>query len=550
MNNFNNKIDRMVSKILNEEIEKKVKKFTKEINEGEWKEIEVDEALHGKQKKLDVAEPKGKLTAADFKKLRAKKETKEQVYFEDEFINDEDEAEKLSQQEPTYVGRGLQDNKIGANIKNKIFGSFEEQGDWYDEEDSDYKGQFDFDYDEEEFDDFEPFFEKFGEKTRWFQGGDEGKKMFNMYKDRFGPMIVRVSKGLEEGAETEEGNAFSGARQEAIDAGKTSFDFEGERYPVTGSKKLAKEEKEEKWIQKTKMKKGGLHKKLNVPEGDKIPQSKLKSLKKELMKKGEGDKKLSAADSKLLKQVNLALTLKNIKESRNTITLTENELVDMIEKIVVEQKVKDKAEKSNISKKEPEGLKKTIKAQSASKKENEDYAKSVVKKMKDYVKAGSVGEFKEDSKTFPESNYSLGKMKEKTKKYHPSAAVDEYIENFAYPGMENLKYDEIKPNEEWVTANIVGSSKTGNNPEWANAVKTEFGEKMNKKRIKNAYQQEKMRSYNRVTQPVDETGEAKGDASLDKVFKQLESVKTTNNNKLNEDVSKMKSLIKYDRKTQ
>ena len=33
-----------------------------------------DEKLKGKQEKLDVAKPKGKLTAADFKKLRDMKE--------------------------------------------------------------------------------------------------------------------------------------------------------------------------------------------------------------------------------------------------------------------------------------------------------------------------------------------------------------------------------------------------------------------------------------------------------------------------------------------
>ena len=154
-----------------------------------------------------------------------------------------------------------------------------------------------------------------------------------------------------EEAETEEGNAFSGALANAKKHHEKSFEVDGHKYPVKEAK--------EKWIQKTDMKKGALHKKLGVPEGDKIPQAKLKALKKELMKKGEGDKKLSAADSKLLKQVNLALTLKGIKESENALQLTENELIDLIEKLVVEQKVKDNAEKNNISKKEPEGLKKT-----------------------------------------------------------------------------------------------------------------------------------------------------------------------------------------------
>ena len=55
----------------------------------------------------------------------------------------------------------------------------------------------------------------------------------------------------------------------------------------------------------------------------------------------------------------------------------------MIEKIVLEQKVKDRAETSNIAKKEAEGLKKTNKVLELDKKENDNYAKEVVIKMKD-----------------------------------------------------------------------------------------------------------------------------------------------------------------------
>ena len=72
MRNFNNDIDAMINKILSEEFEKKSQKMSHKM-EGEWVEIDTKEALHGGQKKLDVAPPKGKLTAADFKKLRAKK---------------------------------------------------------------------------------------------------------------------------------------------------------------------------------------------------------------------------------------------------------------------------------------------------------------------------------------------------------------------------------------------------------------------------------------------------------------------------------------------
>lgn len=391
MKNLKNQIDRLVSKILNEEIDKHSHDMSEKM-EGEWVEIDTNEELHGGQHKLDVAEPKGKLTSADFKKLRSMKKEVEEDYDE----TDEEVEE-------------------------------------------------------------------------------------NIYEEK-------------------------------------------------------------KWIQKTGIKKGELHKKLNVPEDEKIPQSKLKKLKSELQKKGEGDKKLSAADLKLLKQVNLALTLKDIKEN---VSLTENELIDLIESIVLEEK-----EKSNISVKTPEGLKKTQKALDASKKENEDYAKEVTKKLKDYLKDGSKAEFEENAKTFPKGNGELAKMDKKA--YKASSAVEEYIENFAYAaGLDELVYDEIEPNEEWVKDNIVGSSRTGNNPKWANAVETELGEKIFKKSQIKPYSTEKRKgSYKRQSQPIDKAGEHEGKKSIDDMFAKLESTTDKKEKLVSEEMVKMKSLISYNRKTQ
>ena len=334
-------------------------------------------------------------------------------------------------------------------------------------------------------------------------------------------------------SETEEGNEFTGALAKAREDGDDSFEVDGKKYPV-------KEEK--KWIQKTELKKGELHKKLNVTEGEKIPQGKLKKLKSELQKKGEGDKKLSPSDLKLLKQVNLALTLKDIKEN---VTLSENELIDLIEQIVLEEK-----EKSNISVKTPEGMKKTQKALDASKKENEDYAKEVTKKLKDYLKDGSKAEFEENAKTFPKGNGELAKMDKKA--YKASSAVEEYIENFAYAaGLDELVYDEIEPNEEWVKDNIVGSSRTGNNPKWANAVETELGEKIFKKSKVKPYSTEKRKgSYKRQTQPIDKAGEHDGKNSIDDMFAKLESTSEKKEKLISENLNKMKSLISYNRKTQ
>ena len=65
---FQKNIDKLVSQILSEEI--KMRHEEKFGKKGQWMEVEMDEELHGDQHKIDVAKPKGKITAADFKKLR------------------------------------------------------------------------------------------------------------------------------------------------------------------------------------------------------------------------------------------------------------------------------------------------------------------------------------------------------------------------------------------------------------------------------------------------------------------------------------------------
>lgn len=225
-----------------------------------------------------------------------------------------------------------------------------------------------------------------------------------------------------------------------------------------------------------------------------------------------------------------------VKESNKTVTMTENELIDLIERLVKEQQ-------------ESEGMKVTNKVLKDTKSENNEYLESVNKKMKDYLKNGSKETYETNPQHFPKGNGELAKMSKKA--YIPSKAVEEYIENFAYsPGMENLQYDEIKPNEEWMEKNIEGSSMTGNSPEYANAVETDLGKKINEKRKKNLYGKEKNKSYNRVSQPVDEAGEGEGEKSLDAMFAKLGE---SNDNKINtvkEEMEKMKHLLDYKKKTQ
>lgn len=590
MDKFAQHIDKLIQKVLNEAAEEKA--------------TEVSEKLHGGQKNLDKNK-NNKIDAEDFKLLRKKKETKEQFEDDDDSMEDEldidfdefdprdksweeikahtgspdyseideqemedpkdgeldewfyfhskdedgstpgdyegdedeeEEAEELSDQEPTYVGKGLSDNKPG-----KVFGSFNDDHGWFDQDDRAHTGEFDFDFDEEEFEDFPSMYEKHGKQTKWFAPGKEGQRYFDTYKEKFGsPFKVRTRRDMGE-QETEEGNAFTGALAKAKEDGESSFNVDGKKFNV--------KEAEEKWIQKTGMKKGALHKKLGIPEGDKIPKSKLNSLKKELMAKAKGDKKLSAADSTLLKQVNLALTLGKVNESKsNSLILTEDELISMIEKIVNEQEKENKV-KGNIKVEKAKGTVETDKVLKADKGENDDYLKLVTKKMKDYLKDGSKGEYNANPEFFPKGNGQLAKMAKKA--YEPTEDVEEYIEDFAYGGgMENLDYDEIKPNEEWMEKTIEGSSKTGNSQDYANAEKTEFGKKLNAKRKRNAFSQEKKQSYQKSNQPTTKGEVSKVEKKSDKMFAKLESTDDKKEKLVNEQIDKMKKFIDYDRKTQ
>jgi hypothetical protein len=246
--------------------------------------------------------------------------------------------------------------------------------------------------------------------------------------------------------------------------------------------------------------------------------------------------KIDAEDFKMLRKES-----KNIKKS---LTLSESEMIDLIEKIVLEEKEKIESNIKNLT--EPKGLSTYKKAVKASGKENDDYIKSVGKKMKEYLKDGSKGEYETNPKHFPKNNGQIEKMKKMA--YEVSKEGEEFLDDYMRPGMENLDYDEIQPNEEWMKDNIEGSARTGNNPEWANAEETELGKKLNKKRKENKFAKAKRAAYNKSAQPVvsDKPGQESGKGLDIKV----ESTEDKTDVKLNEQFEKMKSLISYDRKTQ
>lgn len=383
MKNVRKHIENLVSEVLKETLENKADQIIETAKD-------VTEKLHGGQKKLDVAEPKGKLTKADFDKLRHKKETKEESYGDTE----------LDTVKP-YGDFDTVKPKVGK-VKNV--------------------------------------------------GYDYEKK---------------VAKEFDEADETVEGNEFSAALAKAREEGKDSFEVDGKTYPV-----------------------------------------------KENMK--------------------------------NVITMTEDEIIDLIEKIVNEQ---TEVSSTNKSLKQSETT-------------NDDYIKSVAKKMKNYLKDGSKAPYDPNPKIFPKGNGELAKMDKKA--YVPSEAVEEYEDAFSYPGQTNLRYDEIAPNDEAISKYLEGDSSTGNSQEYANAVASDTGKKFMKNYKENLYGAEQAdASYKRQPQPVDLAGDDTSDGNLKSkrgkkssaqkaqdILTKLESVDDKKRNMIEEDMKKMKKLLGYNQKTQ
>jgi hypothetical protein len=238
--------------------------------------------------------------------------------------------------------------------------------------------------------------------------------------------------------------------------------------------------------------------------------------------------------------------------------LAESELIDMIEELVTEEKVKDNLKKTGKSK----GMTEYDRISKIETSENGKANKASFKKMADYVKAGSKDTFKSNPVMFPKGNGELAKMDKKA--YTASEYVDEYVDAFAYPGQTNIVFDEIKPDDKKIEMYLKGNRLTGNaeldedgNP-LGNVVPSKLGEKMYKNYKDNLYGAEQSEaSYKRQTQPVDIAGEVtqkgglkgKKSSSVDKAGKILsklgESTENETSKLLNEEMENMKKLIGY-----
>lgn len=229
-----------------------------------------------------------------------------------------------------------------------------------------------------------------------------------------------------------------------------------------------------------------------------------------------------------------------VNGKREKLLFNESQFEEMIENIVLKEEGKFNKGKT------PAGYAEYERSIKTSKKNEEGYMKDLTKKMKDYLKDGSKGKYEMSPKNFPKGNGELEEMSKKA--YVASGAIEDYIDNFTAAGLENLDYDEIHPDEDWVTDNVVGSSRTGNNPEWANAVETPNNEKRNKIRKDNLLAKIKRKAYNKAPQPVvtDKSGENAGD----KIMTKLESIDEKKKQKINEDYTRILDLMSYKKSTQ
>jgi hypothetical protein len=331
----------------------------------------------------------------------------------------------------------------------------------------------------------------------------------------------------------------------------------------SAAKDAKKKDVTEKWEGDVEVKQTGEYSDMSIEELN----AAIKKQKAKNDKAKEAGKKVSHEDRTKMSQLYFAKRAKQgwkgkgkakVKES---ILYTESDLIDLIESIV-------KEEKKKFSVKEPKGYREYERAHRADKKENDDYLKSVAKKMTDYLKSasdsGSKYEMKETEK-FPTENGGL--KKGIRKKYTPSDAVDDYEDAFSYPGMTNLVFDEIKPNDDRIEKYLKGDSTTGNaqvdedGKALGNVVPSKVGDKFFQNYKDNLYGQEQMdASYKRQPQPVDQAGEhtergslktKRGKKTSQSVLNKVdEGVNEKEVKKLNEEFDRIQNLMGYNRKTQ
>ena len=202
---------------------------------------------------------------------------------------------------------------------------------------------------------------------------------------------------------------------------------------------------------------------------------------------------------------------KMMESKKKVLRLSETEMVNIIKKIVKES---------------VPGLEVTKKAQSQSKKDNEDNAKEVAQKI---TKATNFSG--NDNPEFPKP---IGKGEKVARKNTPEQ--EEEIEDNRGGGLEDLTYD-MEPSQQFkdrVKKSLSGDVTTGNSQEYANVIKSDLGKQIADKVERKQKARKEMTMYNKDVQPV----------------KMVKESTTNFKNVLEEEIKKMKNIAGYDKKTQ
>ena len=147
------------------------------------------------------------LSSLDLKSLS--EEDKEDILskFEEDSENlggDDMDGEDMTDDTEVEDIQSDMDVEMGGEMEEgDMYGSFDDN-EWYDHYDKKHSGDFNFDYDEEEFEDYPSLMAKHGNKHYWFHNrskfspGPDGEELFNKFKERYGrPFKVRTKKSSE-----------------------------------------------------------------------------------------------------------------------------------------------------------------------------------------------------------------------------------------------------------------------------------------------------------------------------------------------------------------
>ena len=287
-----------------------------------------------------------------------------------------------------------------------------------------------------------------------------------------------------------EGNEFSGALKAAKDAGEKTFTVDGKEYDV-----------EECWSKQMEEELHGNQDKIDADKDGKITANDFKML---LKKKSDVDETEEPCDE-------CGTTMETVNEGKKVLRLTESEMINVIKQIV----------KESIP-----GLEALNKAKKGTGDETKAHMSNVEKEMK---KQASF-----DGNDNPEFPKQVNKG-EKVARVN-SEKEDEDVADNRGGGMEDLDYV-VEPSENFkkrLKMALEGDALMGNSAEYANAVKTDTGKNLLKKVLRKDNKEEEMPMYNKDVQPVKNVNESS--------FKFSEL--------LNEEISKMKNIASYNKKTQ